>query len=236
MCLSISWAPSVTRSDRTARSRALEPLGGCAARSGLQATEEDILSFWFADAVENPAQAMQRRSFWFQANPAVDELISRRFSTSIQCAARGDLSAWEQTPRACLALVILLDQFPRNLHRGKSEAFQYDSRALGVASRGVETGHLEKLSTIEQCVFVLPYEHSEDVSVQRAGIGLFERIVAGADPEWEPSARVSLHFARRHLEIVKRFGRFPHRNAVLGRPSTSAEQAYLEGGGESFGQ
>ena len=179
---------------------------------------------------------MQRLSFWFQANPAVDESISQRFSTPVRCAARGEFTAWEQAPRSCLALVILLDQFPRNIYRGKVEAFQYDSRALDVASRGVAAGYLEQLSLVEQCVFVLPYEHSEDVSVQRAGIGLLKQIVDGADPDWKPSAQVSLGFARRHLEIVERFGRFPHRNAVLDRSSTPAERAYLEGGGESFGQ
>ena len=202
----------------------------------MQETPEDILTFWLADAVEDPAKAMHRRSFWFQANPAVDESISQRFSASVRCAARGEFTAWEQEPRACLALVVLLDQFPRNLYRGKAEAFQYDSRALDVASRGVAVGYLDRLSLIEQCILVLPYEHSEDVSVQRVGIELLEQIVGGASPAWEPSARVSLYFARQHLEIVERFGRFPHRNAVLGRPSTAAEQAYLEGGGESFGQ
>ncbi len=202
----------------------------------MQVTPEDILTFWFSGAVGDLAKAVQRRSFWFQANPAVDESISQRFSTSVQCAARGEFTAWEQAPRSCLALVILLDQFPRNLYRGKVEAFQFDSRALDVASRGVAAGYLEQLSLLEQCFFVLPYEHSEDASVQRTGIGLLEQLVDGADPAWKPSARVSLRFARQHLEIVERFGRFPHRNAVLGRPSTAAEQAYLEGGGESFGQ
>jgi uncharacterized protein (DUF924 family) len=202
----------------------------------LQETPEDILTFWFADAVADSAKAMQRRSFWFQANPTVDERISQRFSTSVRFAARGELTAWEQAPRSCLALVILLDQFPRNLYRGKAKAFQYGSQALEVASGGVSAGYLEQLSLVEQCIFVLPYEHSEDVSVQRAGIELLEQIVDEADPEWEPSARVSIHFARRHLEIVERFGRFPHRNVVLGRPSTAAEREFLEGGGESFGQ
>jgi uncharacterized protein (DUF924 family) len=202
----------------------------------LQVTPEDVLTFWFADAVGDPAKAMRRRSFWFQVDPAVDEAISRRFSSSVQRAARGELAAWEQAPRSCLALVILLDQFPRNLFRGGAEAFQYDARALEVASRGVAAGYLEQLSLVEQAFFVLPYEHSEDVAVQRAGIGLMEEIVERADPEWKPSARVSLDFARRHLQILERFGRFPHRNAALGRPSTAAEQAYLDGGGESFGQ
>jgi len=202
----------------------------------LQVAPKDILTFWFADAVEDPAKAIQRRSFWFQADPTVDEMISERFSASILCASRGELSAWEQAPLSCLAHVILLDQFPRNLYRGKARAFQFDSRALGVASRGVAAGYLDQLSLVEKCFLLLPYEHSEDLYVQRAGIDLLERIVDGAEPEWEPSARVSLDFAKRHFEIVERFGRFPHRNAVLGRLSTPVEKAYLEGVGESFGQ
>jgi len=202
----------------------------------LLVTPEDVLTFWFADAAGDPAKATQRRSFWFQPDPAVDESISRRFSASVRCAARGELSAWEQAPQSCLALVILLDQFPRNLYRETAEAFQHDSRALDIASRGVAAEYLEQLSVIEQCILVLPYEHSEDLPVQRAGIELFEQIVDEAGSEWEAFARVSLDFARRHLEIVERFGRFPHRNAALGRPSTPAEQAYLDGGGESFGQ
>ena len=202
----------------------------------MQEATEDILTFWFADAVDDPAKAMQRRSFWFEANPAVDESISQRFSTLVQRAGRGELTAWEQASRPCLALVVLLDQFPRNLYRGMAEAFQYDSRALDVASRGIAAGYLEQLSLIEQCILVLPYEHSEVVSVQRAGMKLMEQIVDGASPEWQPAARTSLYFARKHLEIIERFGRFPHRNVVLGRPSTAAEQAYSEEGGESFGQ
>ena len=202
----------------------------------MQVTPEDILTFWFADAVEDPVRAMRRRLIWFQVEPAFDETISRRFAVSLRRAARGEFAAWEQAPRSCLALVVLLDQFPRNLYRGRAEAFQYDSRAIGVASRGVAVGYLERLALIEQCVFVLPYEHSEDLSVQRAGVKLVEQIVAGASPEWEPSARGSLHFAKQHLKIVERFGRFPHRNAALGRLSTTAEQAYLEDDTESFGQ
>ena len=202
----------------------------------MQEAPEDILTFWFADAVDDPAKAMQRRAFWFEANPTVDESISQRFSTLVQRSGRGELTAWEQAPRSCLAIVVLLDQFPRNLYRGMAEAFQYDSRALDVASRGIAAGYLEQLSLIEQCILVLPYEHSEILSVQRAGMKLMEQIVDGASPEWEPAARISLEFARKHLEIIERFGRFPHRNVVLGRPSTDAERAYSEDGGESFGQ
>jgi len=202
----------------------------------LRETPDGILEFWFEGAAEDPSKAMQRSAFWFQAHAGVDEDISRRFSTLLQCAARGDLAAWEQAAPSCLALVILLDQFPRNIYRGMAEAFQYDSKALDVATRGVKVGYLEQLSPVEQWMFVLPFEHCEGKSVQRAGIELFEGIVDRASTEWEPSTRGSLDFARCHLEIIERFGRLQHRNDVLGRASTPAEQAYLVDGGESFGQ
>ncbi len=204
--------------------------------SGLQQTPEDILAFWFEDAAEDPSKAMQRGAFWFEASAAVDENISRRFSASLGCAARGEFAAWEQTARPCLALVLLLDQFSRNIYRGMAEAFQHDSQALDVASRGVAAGYLEHLSPVEQCMFILPYEHSEERSVQRAGIELFEGVVDRAGSEWKPSARGSLVYARRHMEIIERFGRFPHRNVALGRESTIEERDYLIDGGDSFGQ
>ena len=199
-------------------------------------TPEDILTFWFEDAAEDPAKAMLRGAFWFEASSAIDESISRRFSNSIRCAARGEFAAWEQTAASCLALIVLLDQFPRNIYRGRADAFQHDSQAFDIGSRGVAAGHLERLSPIEQCMFLMPYEHSEDLSVQRAGIELFEGVVDGVSAEWEPSTWGSLAFAERHLGIIEQFGRFPHRNEALGRKSTAAERIYLAGGGESFGQ
>jgi uncharacterized protein (DUF924 family) len=204
--------------------------------SESQQTSEDILAFWFEDAAEDPSKAMKRSAFWFEASAAVDESISRRFSASLGCAARGELAAWEQSARSCLALVLLLDQFSRNIYRGMAEAFQHDSRAIDVASRGVAAGYLEHLSPVEQRMFILPYEHSEELSVQRAGIELFEGVVDRASTEWKPSARGSLVYARRHLELIERFGRFPHRNAALGRESTIEEREYLIDGGDSFGQ
>jgi len=202
----------------------------------MNTTAEEIISFWFADARGDPEKAMHRKAFWFEANAATDKEIARRFSASVQGAARGELAAWEQDPQSSVALVVLLDQFPRNLFRGTAEAFQYDSRALAVASRAVAADHPKRLSVPEQGMLLMPYEHSEDASVQRAGVALLRKLLDRADQSWKPFVRGSLDFAVQHLEIVERFGKFPHRNAVLGRSSTPAEQAYLDGGGESFGQ
>jgi uncharacterized protein (DUF924 family) len=197
---------------------------------------EDVLTFWLADAAVGPGEAAQRASFWFRSDPAVDETITQRFSKAVAQAAGSDLDSWKRSPRPCLALIILLDQFPRNVSRGTSAAFAHDARALDVAVQGVAAGHLGRLAPVEQWCFLMPYEHSEELSVQREGTLLFEQLVDRSAPAWQPLLRQGLDFAHRHLDIVERFGRFPHRNAILGRASTAAERAYLEAGGETFGQ
>jgi uncharacterized protein (DUF924 family) len=202
----------------------------------LTVDSEDVLAFWLADAAAGPEKAAQRASFWFQSDPAVDETIARRFSKTVASAAARRLDSWERSPRPCLALVILLDQFPRNLYRSTPAAFGYDAQALDVAARGMAAGHFDRLAPVEQWCFLMPYEHSEDLSIQREGMKLFEQLVDRGSPEWQPLLRQGLDYARRHLDIVERFGRFPHRNAILGRASTAAERAYLEAGGETFGQ
>jgi len=202
----------------------------------LEVDSEDILTFWFADAGLGPGEAERRVPFWFQPDPSVDETIARRFSNALARASSSDLDSWKESPRPCLALIILFDQFPRNLYRGMPAAFRYDAQALKVAVHGVAAGHLDHLAAVEQSFFLLPYEHSEDLEIQREGIKLFEQLVDRASPDWQPLLEQSLDFACRHYDIVERFRRFPHRNAILGRVSTAAEQAYLEAGGESFGQ
>ena len=206
------------------------------ATSELRVASEDVLEFWFSDAGVSPGKAAQRALFWFQSDPTVDETIARRFSKAVARAVRSDLDSWKRSPRPCLALIILVDQFPRNLYRGTPAAFRYDARALDVAVHGVAAGHLDRLAPVEQWCFLMPYEHSEELSIQREGIELFEQLVDRSSPEWQPLLRQGLGFARRHLDIVERFGRFPHRNVILARASTAAERAYLAAGGESFGQ
>ena len=132
--------------------------------------------------------------------------------------------------------MIALDQFPRNAYRNTAAAFAHDARALEVARRAIAAGHLESLSVPEQAFLLMPYQHVEDAACQREGLLWFERLHAKAAPEWQAFTANTLDFARKHLEIVERFGRFPHRNAVLGRKSTAAEREYLAANPESFGQ
>ena len=197
---------------------------------------EEIHAFWFADTLGEPARAQARMPWWFGSDADTDRLIARRYAPVLDAAGGGALSSWEGEPRSCLALVIVLDQFPRNIHRATPAAFAYDSRALEVTRRGLAAGHLQSLAAIEQAFFLMPFQHSEDLACQRVSVAHFERLAVAAAPEWREIAQGVLDYARLHLEIVERYGRFPHRNAILGRVSTSAEIEYLASASESFGQ
>lgn len=197
---------------------------------------EEILEFWFGDAVADPAKAAARERFWFGVASETDAVIRERFLPAIEAAARGELLAWAREPRSAVAEVILLDQFPRNVWRGTANAFAYDGKALDAARAAVAAGHLERLAPVEQAFLVLPFEHSEAVQDQRESVRLSALIAANAPSEWRALLERYLDFAVKHLEIVERFGRFPHRNRVLGRAATRAEIEYLEAEGERFGQ
>lgn len=199
------------------------------------ARPDSILDFWLGAAADDPLVARERGAMWYGGAADLDREITVRFATWIDAAAAGAHDAWRATPRGRLALVILLDQFPRNVHRGAARAFAYDPQALAIAQEGVAVGHLEALRPVEQVFLLMPYQHVEELSLQRAGVELYERIASAAPAEWRPLLGNTLDFARRHLAVVERFGRFPHRNAALGRVTTAAERTYLSDGGERFG-
>ena len=201
-----------------------------------ETSPEDVHRFWFADAADDPRAADVRRELWFRCSPAFDREIRERFVPTIARAARGELSAWERQPCSCVSLVIVLDQLPRNAHRNSAAAFGNDAMALAVTRRAIDARYVERVSVAERVFLLMPYEHVEDISAQREGLAHFERLVASAPQEWRSFAENTLHFARQHAEIIERFGRFPHRNAVLGRMSTPAEQAYLDSRPDTFGQ
>ncbi len=174
-----------------------------------------IVRFWFEDS--GPGD-------WFSKRPEFDALIRDRFAATHDRALAGDYDHWEDDPQACLALVVVLDQFPRNMFREDPRAYRADAKALGVARRAVAAGHHRAL-TLDQCKFMfLPFEHSEALDDQKLGVELMREF---CDEE-------SVGYALRHLEIVERFGRFPHRNAVLGRESTAQERDFLLEPGSGF--
>ena len=197
---------------------------------------EDILNFWFTDAAHHPIKAQSRKDFWFGSSSEIDEVVRRRFASSVAAAARGELSDWLTQARSALALVIVLDQFPRNIWRGQHEAFTHDTQALRAAHYGVDAGYLAALSPVEGAFLIMPYQHSELLECQRKSVQLFEDLAQSAPAEWRPLLEEYLSFARQHLAIIERFGRFPHRNHVLRRQSTPEEDRYLTSGGATFGQ
>lgn len=171
----------------------------------------DVLAIWRA---AGPAQ-------WFKKNTDFDSTIAVRFGALWRTAADGLLSAWEDTPEAALALVIVLDQFPRNMFRGEARAFSTDAPARAVAGRAVAGGFDQAVAKSERIFFYLPFEHSEDPADQERAVALVRAL---GDAEL-------LKWAELHADIIRRFGRFPHRNRALGRASTPAEQAFLDAGG-----
>jgi uncharacterized protein (DUF924 family) len=184
-----------------------------------------VLDFWFGEREDGVARP---RETWFQRNDEFDAEISASFRADHERAAAGELDDWLDTPRGALALVILLDQFPRNLFRGSSRAFETDARARSVARHALYRGHDTRVSPVERWFFYLPFEHSEELEDQQLSVILFEAL--GDD---EASRNVQ-DYAVRHMEIIERFGRFPHRNATLGRESTAEEEEFLRQPGSSF--
>lgn len=197
---------------------------------------EVILAFWFGelDAAGLPAPAVEQR--WFSGGKAVDAEIRARFEADLRNAAAGRLRRWETTAHGALALVLLFDQFPRNMYRGTPRAFLFDEHARAVAERALAAGHEASLRPIERMFLYMPLQHAEDGAAQDESVRRFRALVDAVPEDQRERFRGYLGYAERHRDVIARFGRFPHRNAVLGRPSTPEEQAYLAGGSPTWGQ
>jgi len=186
----------------------------------------EVLDFWFGEA--GSPEYGKPRQVWFNKSDAFDDTIRTRFLDLHLRAADGQLKQWEAQPHSLLALIVVLDQFPRNLFRGTSRAFATDTQALAAAQLALERGFDLMLLPV-QCWFVyLPFEHAEDLALQHRSLQLFESLRS------DPDSAGSVDYARRHFEIIARFGRFPHRNAVLGRASTLEELEFLQQPGSGF--
>ena len=170
---------------------------------------------------------MQPRDFWFTKSDATDRLIAERFGLLVEQALVGERDDWANTPQGALALILVLDQFTRNMFRGTARAFAGDVRALAVAMRLADSGNDLTLLPPERWFAYMPFEHSERLIDQYESVRLFERLAADGLPG-------PLDWARRHFDVIQRFGRFPHRNAILGRASTPAELGYLSQPGSGF--
>ena len=186
----------------------------------------DILDFWFAPPA-SPQRGRPRQE-WFRKNADFDAQIRGRFLQEHEAALAGMRGNWEATPHAALALVIVLDQFARNMFRDSPRSFAADQAALAVARRMVGGGFDRLLRPVERCFVYLPFEHSEDLAAQRRSLALFEGLRFSSD------CIGNIDYAWRHYEIIARFGRFPHRNAVLGRACTAEETEFLRQPGSGF--
>ena len=181
-----------------------------------------IHAFWFGP----PPHA--ERPEWFRKDDAFDALIRVRYGAAIETALTGGFEAWSATPRGAIARILLLDQFTRNVFRGTPRAFAGDPLALEIAGRAIDAGYERELDVYERWFLYLPFEHSESLAVQERSLELTSRLAreTGFD---EPFV-----WAEKHAVIVRRFGRYPHRNAILGRESTPEEIAFLREPGSSF--
>lgn len=174
----------------------------------VDASPDEVLEFWFSEPV---------RRHWFNSTTQLDTQIRERFEILWHAAADGALTPWESSPRGALALVIVLDQLPLNMYRGRAQSFATEAHARDVAVRAIENGFEKQLSEDEQAFLFMPFMHSENLEDQERSVALYEQAGLLDNLKW----------ARHHRELIRRFGRFPHRNAILGRVSSADELAYL---------
>ncbi len=177
-------------------------------------TPQAILDFWWGQAADK----------WWVKDPGFDLEIKRRFEPTLDAAVRGELESWRAEPESCLAYILLLDQFSRNVYRDTPRSFAQDRAALAASLEGQRRGFDQKLSESQRAFFYMPMEHAENRKIQARSVAKFRSM----------GSQEYAEFAERHAEIIERFGRFPHRNKILGRKSTSAEEAFLQEPNSSF--
>ncbi len=187
---------------------------------------EKVLNFWFG----HPQKEYygQSRKEWFIKNEAFDRVVKAQLFELYQQAANHQLESWQNTPEGGLALLILLDQVPRNLFRGQPQAFATDEKARAIAHFALQQGYDRQLLPVQRWFIYLPLEHSEDLEDQNKSVDLFQQL-----PD-DPENQKTLDYAIKHRDVIARFGRFPHRNKILGRESTPAEKEFLQQPGSSF--
>jgi uncharacterized protein (DUF924 family) len=196
---------------------------------------EELLELWFGRDLESPAIVEGLISKWFRGDSQLDRELARRFSSLPERARDGKLEGWGDDPRSALALVIVLDQLPRNLFRGSPRAYEFDAIALKAALAAIARGFDSQLHVLEASFLYLPLEHAEELAQQERGVEHFTRLAERAPPATRHCFEGFLEYACSHRDVIREFGRFPHRNAVLGRAPMPEERAYLAGGGATFG-
>ncbi len=201
----------------------------------------EVREFWFGRQPLTAARLEERMRFWFGGDEPEplrrqrDHAIGARFEPLVAEAAQGKLESWADSPRRRLSLIILLDQLPRNIYRGTPRAFASDQRALGLTLSGIQSGADAALAVAERIFFYMPLQHAESLEAQEESLAAYRRLLEEAPKELQRPLTSVLRYAEAHRSVIQRFGRFPHRNRILGRPTTPEEQAYLSAEREEFG-
>jgi uncharacterized protein (DUF924 family) len=194
---------------------------------------ESLHAYWFGGAADDSAAQRQSR-LWWSKKPDQDAELARRFGVLVEAARSGALAAWADTAQGCLALILLTDQLPRHIYRGTAAAFSSDPMARALCLAGLDKGYDRQLKPVERVFFYLPLEHSESMADQERSVALYTSLFQQVPESQVEQYRGFLTFALRHRRVIERFGRFPHRNALLGRESTAEEAAFLTEPGSSF--
>ena len=200
----------------------------------MVATPEAVLDYWFGAAGTALEIAERQSKLWFGKQPEKDREISERFAPTFNAVISGSLDDWATTPRGRLALVIVLDQFPHHIHRDTPDAFAQDAKALALSLAALATGEDKSLTLIERVFLYLPLEHAESIAMQDLSVVQYQQLMDEADESERALFANFLDYAHKHRDVVLRFGRFPHRNAILGRASSVEEIAFLKQPGSRF--
>lgn len=200
----------------------------------MEQVKDELLTFWFGENPDDAAVAGAKAELWWGHRQETDELLQARFGAAASAAAADVLDHWVGSPRGRLALILLLDQLPRAIHRGTPAAFAQDAKARAAASQGLDSGADRLLRPIERLFFYLPFEHSEDLADQDRSVELYRELVTSVPNAHREAFAGFFDYAVKHRDVIKQFGRFPHRNLILGRESTPEEKAFLEQPGSSF--
>ena len=195
---------------------------------------EDILEFWFGQPGPAADVASRQIALWFGKSATNDQLVTERFAGTLIAAGAGQLDHWALTPRGQLALIVVLDQFPHHIHRNQGQSFACDAQSLALAQAMIQRGDAARIAPIERVFVYLPLEHAESIALQDESVALYAQLEADAIPAERPLFQGFLDYAQQHRDVVARFGRFPHRNDLLGRPSTAEEIAFLKQPGSRF--
>ncbi|GAB5454488.1 MAG: DUF924 family protein [Henriciella sp.] len=194
-----------------------------------------VLDYWIGPAAHDHLAADRLHKRWFIKSADTDAFINTHFSALLSALGDGLANDWFQAgARQTLAAVIVLDQFSRNIYRGTPKSFAFDGVALKLAQAALERGDASSLTEVENAFLLMPLEHSESLTDQQACVSAFEALASTSRPAFRPLLNNSLDYARQHLKVIEQFGRFPHRNQILGRTNTAAEDDYLSQPGSGF--